>query len=280
MTATTTCPGWSSAAPRRRPHRRSRTIPSGRCSPPSRPTASRRDAHGRGARDARRTATTSGPSTRTSAAVRPPGPPPVAVGSPTTAPAPAPGRATAPGTACVPSPTTRRSPAATGCGSRPASPPACCCSSPSWSPTTSDAARPPWATTPATRTRRRLRPPTPPPRRRRPLVPVTGLAASDLDPQGDDGAENPDRVSLAVDGDPTTAWSTSTYRQQLGPQGLKTGVGLVVDLGSRARGRGARPDAGGQPHGRGRLRHRRGAHRRGGARADGVRDRHRGAARC
>ena len=65
-----------------------------------------------------------------------------------------------------------------------------------------------------------------------PLVPVTGLAATDLDPQGDDGAENPDRVPLAVDGDPTTAWSTSTYRQQLGPQGLKTGVGLVVDLGA------------------------------------------------
>ena len=65
-----------------------------------------------------------------------------------------------------------------------------------------------------------------------PLVPVEGLSASDLDPQGEDGAENPERAPLAVDGDPTTGWSTSTYRQQLGPNGLKTGVGLVVDLGA------------------------------------------------
>ena len=39
----------------------------------------------------------------------------------------------------------------------------------------------------------------------------------------------------AVDGDQTTAWTTLTYKQQLGPDGLKRGVGLVVDLGqSRA----------------------------------------------
>ncbi len=63
-------------------------------------------------------------------------------------------------------------------------------------------------------------------------VPVQDLVASDLDPQGDDGAENPDEAPLAVDGDPTTAWSTLTYDQQFGPAGLKTGLGLVVDLGA------------------------------------------------
>ena len=65
-------------------------------------------------------------------------------------------------------------------------------------------------------------------------TPFTGLVAADLDPQGD-GEENSDEVGAAVDGDQTTSWSTLTYKQQLGPDGLKRGVGLVVDLGqSRA----------------------------------------------
>ena len=61
-------------------------------------------------------------------------------------------------------------------------------------------------------------------------TPFTGLVADDLDPQGD-GEENPDEIAGAVDGDPATAWTTLTYKQQLGPGGLKRGVGLVVDLG-------------------------------------------------
>ncbi|MFD1947021.1 protein kinase family protein [Nocardioides aestuarii] len=62
--------------------------------------------------------------------------------------------------------------------------------------------------------------------------PITGLTARDFDPQSDDGVENPDSAPLAVDGDPATAWRTSTYFDQLGPPpGLKTGVGLVIDLG-------------------------------------------------
>lgn len=66
-------------------------------------------------------------------------------------------------------------------------------------------------------------------------TPVTGLTATDLDPQGGDGEENPDTVGQTVDGDPATTWQTSRYDQQLGPDGLKTGVGLVLDLGeSRA----------------------------------------------
>ncbi len=65
------------------------------------------------------------------------------------------------------------------------------------------------------------------------VIEVTGLVASDLDPQGTDGGENSDDAGLAVDGDPQTAWFTSSYDQQFGPDGLKTGVGLVIDLGEQ-----------------------------------------------
>ena len=61
---------------------------------------------------------------------------------------------------------------------------------------------------------------------------LTGLVASDLDPQGDPPDENPELAPLAVDGDPTTAWRTMTYTQNFGPGGLKTGVGLTIDLGA------------------------------------------------
>jgi len=61
-------------------------------------------------------------------------------------------------------------------------------------------------------------------------TPLTGLTAADLDPQGD-GEENSEDAAAAVDGDPATSWTTLTYKQQLGPAGLKRGVGLVVDLG-------------------------------------------------
>ncbi|GAA4372650.1 protein kinase family protein [Nocardioides caricicola] len=61
--------------------------------------------------------------------------------------------------------------------------------------------------------------------------PIEGLTATDFDPQGDPSDENPELTPLAVDGDPSTSWRTSTYEQDLGPQGLKTGVGLVIDLG-------------------------------------------------
>jgi hypothetical protein len=64
------------------------------------------------------------------------------------------------------------------------------------------------------------------------LEPIPDLVADDFDPQGDPQQENPDQAPLAVDGDPTTAWTTETYKQQLGPAGLKTGVGLTIDLGA------------------------------------------------
>jgi len=63
--------------------------------------------------------------------------------------------------------------------------------------------------------------------------PLVDVIAGAFDPLGtDDGAENDDTVPLAVDGDPETTWSTSTYRDQLGPAvpALKSGVGLYLDL--------------------------------------------------
>lgn len=65
------------------------------------------------------------------------------------------------------------------------------------------------------------------------LTPLTETTATDLDPQGDPPEEYPELAAAAVDGDPATAWRTETYFDQLGPPpGLKTGVGLTVDLGS------------------------------------------------
>ena len=61
--------------------------------------------------------------------------------------------------------------------------------------------------------------------------PITGVTATDFDPQGDPPDENPELTDLAVDGDPDTSWRTLTYTQNFGPAGLKTGVGLVLDLG-------------------------------------------------
>jgi serine/threonine protein kinase len=58
--------------------------------------------------------------------------------------------------------------------------------------------------------------------------------ASTLDPAPPgDGEENTDRAARAFDGDETTVWNTNIYQQQFGPGGLKKGVGLVLDLGSR-----------------------------------------------
>lgn len=65
-----------------------------------------------------------------------------------------------------------------------------------------------------------------------PVEALTGLTVRDFDPQGDPPAESPETVGLVLDGDPATGWRTSTYTQQLGPSGLKTGVGIVVDVGA------------------------------------------------
>ncbi|MGN6686012.1 MAG: protein kinase family protein [Actinomycetales bacterium] len=65
--------------------------------------------------------------------------------------------------------------------------------------------------------------------------PLSIAALHDFDPRssGGNGSENPDLVRLADDGDPTTAWRTMSYRRRPDLGGLKPGVGLIVDLGSR-----------------------------------------------
>jgi hypothetical protein len=62
---------------------------------------------------------------------------------------------------------------------------------------------------------------------------LTELTPSDFDPQGDPPEENPEQLGAAVDGDLATGWRTMTYQQNLGPGGLKTGVGLMIDLGAQ-----------------------------------------------
>lgn len=57
-------------------------------------------------------------------------------------------------------------------------------------------------------------------------------AIHDFDPLAEPPSENPDVAGRAADGDPATYWHTETYLQDLGPGGLKEGVGLLVDLGS------------------------------------------------
>ncbi len=64
---------------------------------------------------------------------------------------------------------------------------------------------------------------------------LRGVGVRDFDPLGTDGEENAGDVDNLVDGKASTTWRTSTYRDQLGPPpGLKTGVGVLLDLG-RAR---------------------------------------------
>jgi hypothetical protein len=55
-------------------------------------------------------------------------------------------------------------------------------------------------------------------------------AVTSFDPDGD-GAEDPGGVGLAVDNDPSTAWTTDTYHGRPDFGGLKPGVGLLIDLG-------------------------------------------------
>ena len=64
-----------------------------------------------------------------------------------------------------------------------------------------------------------------------PAEPLGIASVADFDPFGDPPEENSERAPLAVDGKPGTAWTTSTYRQNFGPGGLKDGVGLLLDLG-------------------------------------------------
>lgn len=62
------------------------------------------------------------------------------------------------------------------------------------------------------------------------VLPVLGITS--FDPQGD-GNENNDLAPLAVDRDPETQWTSHTYLSP-GWGGLKSGTGLVIDLGEGA----------------------------------------------
>jgi hypothetical protein len=61
---------------------------------------------------------------------------------------------------------------------------------------------------------------------------ITGVTASSFDPQGSPPEENPTEAPNAVDDDPSTGWQTLRYNENFGAGGLKTGVGLVLDLGA------------------------------------------------
>jgi len=62
-----------------------------------------------------------------------------------------------------------------------------------------------------------------------PEAPLKLAAIVSYDPQGDDGAEHPEAVTRATDGDAATYWTTSTYQDF---SSTKEGVGLVLDAGS------------------------------------------------
>jgi hypothetical protein len=66
-----------------------------------------------------------------------------------------------------------------------------------------------------------------------PGVPIPIAAVHDFDPVQDrgNGTENPQLAPLAVDGNPATSWETLQYYNNPRLGLLKSGVGLVVDLG-------------------------------------------------
>jgi hypothetical protein len=59
-------------------------------------------------------------------------------------------------------------------------------------------------------------------------VPITGVSLEVYDKTGD--RDNSVDVDRAIDGDPSTSWTTYTYRQQL--PALKPGVGLMASFAS------------------------------------------------
>lgn len=88
-------------------------------------------------------------------------------------------------------------------------------------PAATQAGSGPQASTPPSPAPEASPPPAPPP--------PAPVGVQPLDPQGDD-EENDADAPRAIDGDPATAWPTSAYEtQNFG--NLKTGVGLVVNLG-------------------------------------------------
>lgn len=67
----------------------------------------------------------------------------------------------------------------------------------------------------------------------REVAPVHPLAVQQIvsfDPEGD-GEEHPEDVANVLDGDPATSWRTLDYYNRPDLGGLKSGVGLLLDLG-------------------------------------------------
>lgn len=61
---------------------------------------------------------------------------------------------------------------------------------------------------------------------------VAPAGVQDFDPDDPNHEEKADLVPLAVDGDPSTAWETNTYFDGPALAPYRSGVGLLVDLGS------------------------------------------------
>ena len=91
------------------------------------------------------------------------------------------------------------------------------------------------------------------------LTAYTGITADGLRPPGRGPAEEiPELAALAVDGDPETAWRTHDLpASSSGLRGLKTGVGLTLDLGAGGEVGEVDLTLGGQPDRGVGLRHRR-----------------------
>ncbi len=66
-----------------------------------------------------------------------------------------------------------------------------------------------------------------------PTASSTSIQGAEIfDPEGDGQPENDGDVPLTFDGDPATTWSTVTYRGSAAFGNLKSGLGIVYDLGS------------------------------------------------
>lgn len=61
--------------------------------------------------------------------------------------------------------------------------------------------------------------------------PIKIVEAKDFDPESQDGTENPEKVGDSYDGDPGTYWLTSKYIGRPNFGNLKSGVGVIYDLG-------------------------------------------------
>src|SRR5689334_4616609 len=79
------------------------------------------------------------------------------------------------------------------------------------------------------------------------LRPVSAHGFDPLDTQGDPNDENDGLAGYAIDGNPATAWRSQYYLGSPVFGGLKTGSGLILDMGRRVRLRSVRVAFGNEP---------------------------------